>query len=77
MADIADLTAQPSLTEEEEEEEEEAEQPFQYILVVLNVFSKEIYARPLRTNSREAVTNAFREILEGKTPQVGWTRTTV
>jgi hypothetical protein len=37
-------------------------------LVVLNVSSKEVYAKPLRVNSREAVTNAFREILEGKRP---------
>ena len=59
MADLADLTAQPSISGEAED------RPFQYILVVLNVFSKELYAKPLRVNNREAVTNAFREILEG------------
>jgi hypothetical protein len=35
MADLADLTAQPS-------------GEFQYILVALNVFSKQLWARPLR-----------------------------
>ena len=60
MADLADLTAQPSIAGESED------RPVQYILVVLNVFSKEVYVKALRVNNREAVTNAFREILEGK-----------
>jgi hypothetical protein len=55
MADLADLTAQPS-------------GEFQYILVTLNVFSKELSARPLRTKTPAAATAAFREILQGKEP---------
>ena len=55
MADLADLTAQPS-------------GEFQYILVVMNVFSKELWARPLTTKTPAAVTAAFREILQGEKP---------
>jgi hypothetical protein len=55
MADLADLTAQPS-------------GDFQYILVVLNVFSKQLWARALTTKTPEATTAAFREILQGKEP---------
>ena len=55
MADLADLTAQPS-------------GEFQYILVVINVFSKELWARPLTTKTPAVVTAAFREILQGKDP---------
>ena len=55
MADLADLTAQPSGN-------------FQYILVVMNLFSKELWARPLTTKTPAAVTAAFREILQGKEP---------
>jgi len=55
MADLADLTAQPS-------------GEFQYVLTVLNVFSKQLWAKALTTKTPEAVTAAFREILEGKDP---------
>ena len=55
MADLADLTAQPS-------------GEFQYILAVLNVFSKQLWAKPLTTKTPEAVTAAFRDILQGKEP---------
>ena len=39
---------------------------FQYVLAVLNVFSKELWARPLRTKTPAVVTEAFREILQGQ-----------
>jgi hypothetical protein len=55
MADLADLTAQPS-------------GEFQYILVVMNVFSKELWARPLTTKTPAAVTAAFKEILQSEKP---------
>ena len=55
MADLADLTAQPS-------------GEFQYVLAVLNVFSKELWARPLRTKTPAVVTEAFKEILQGQEP---------
>ena len=60
MADLADLTAQPSSGG--------GDPPYQYILVVFNVFSKQLWARPLRTKTAEVVTNAFREILHGQHP---------
>jgi hypothetical protein len=41
---------------------------FQYVLAVLNVFSKELWARPLRTKTPAVVTEAFREILQGQEP---------
>jgi hypothetical protein len=55
MADLADLTAQPS-------------GKFQYILVALNVFSKQLWARPLQSKTPAVVTEAFKEILEGERP---------
>ena len=55
MADLADLTAQPS-------------GEFQYILVVLNVFSKQLWARALQSKTPGAVTKAFKEILQGQEP---------
>ena len=55
MADLADLTAQPS-------------GKFQYVLAVLNVFSRQLWAKALTTKTPEAVTEAFREILQGKEP---------
>ena len=59
-ADLADLTAQPSIPAEGVNRGGGV--PYQYILVVLNVFSKELYARPLQYKSPEAVVAAFREI---------------
>ena len=58
MADLADLSAQPS----------GGESPYQYILVVLNVFSKQLWARALRSRTAAAVTDAFKEILQGQRP---------
>ena len=55
MADLADLTAQPS-------------GEFQYVLAVLNVFSKQLWAKALTTKTPEAVTAAFRDILQGQEP---------
>ena len=62
MADLADLTAQPSVNAQSEAT------PFQYILVVLNVFSKRLWAKALRVKSPAAVTAAFKEILNGQHP---------
>lgn len=58
MADLADLTAQPSVGDDDN--------PYQYILVVLNVFSKQLWVRPLRTKTAAVVTEAFKEILDGQ-----------
>ena len=55
MADLADLTAQPSGS-------------FQYILVVINVFSKQLWARPLQSKTPAVATEAFKEILQGQEP---------
>ena len=53
MADLADLTAQPS-------------KEYQYVLVVLNVFSKQLWARALKSKIPGTVTDAFREILQNE-----------
>ena len=53
MADLADLTAQPS-------------KEYQYVLVVLNVFSKQLWARALKSKTPGIVTDAFREILQNE-----------
>jgi len=63
MADLADLTAQPSIPAEGVNR---GHVPYQYILVVLNVFSKELFARPLQYKTPETVLAAFREILHGQ-----------
>ena len=60
MADLADLTAQPSSGG--------GDPPYQYILVVLNVFSKQLWTRPLRTKTAAVVTEAFKDILNGQHP---------
>ena len=64
MADLADLTAQPSIAAEGVNRGGGV--PYQYILVVLNVFSKELFARPLQYKTPEAVLTAFKEILHGQ-----------
>ena len=64
MADLIDLTAQPSI----EEGKSSSSTPYQYILVVLNVFSKQLWARALRTKTAAVVTEAFKEILDGEQP---------
>ena len=58
MADLVDFTAQPSISGTGD-----ADHPFQYILVVENIFSKELYARPLRTKDPVTVLQAFKEIV--------------
>jgi len=63
MADLADLTAQPSIPAEGVNR---GHVPYQYILVVVNVFSKELFARPLQYKTPETVLAAFREILHGQ-----------
>ena len=55
MADLVDLSAQPSSGG--------GEHPYQYILAVLNVFSKQLWARALRSKTPAEVTKAFQEIL--------------
>jgi hypothetical protein len=57
MADLADLTAQPS-------------GEYQYVLCVLNVFSRELYARAMKVKDPETTTEAFEDILReaGKAP---------
>ena len=61
MADLVDLTAQPSI-----EPGSVGTSPYQYILVVLNVFSKQLWVRALRTKTPAVVTEAFKEILNGE-----------
>jgi hypothetical protein len=58
MADLVDLTAQPSISGTGD-----ANHPFQYILVVLNVFSRELYGKALQTKDPVTVLQAFKEIL--------------
>ena len=54
-ADLIDFTAQPS-------------PPYTHILVAQDIFSRKIYARPLRGTTPQEVTAAFRNILSGVTP---------
>ena len=49
-ADLIDFTAQPS-------------PPYTHILVVQDIFSRKVYARPLRGTTPQEVTAAFRDIL--------------
>ena len=58
MADLADFTAQPSISGTGD-----PNHPFQYALVVENVFSRELYARALQTKDPVTVLQAFKEIL--------------
>ena len=53
MADLVDLTAQPS-------------KDYMYILVVLNVFSKQLWARALQSKTPSIVAEAFGQILQGQ-----------
>ena len=53
-ADLIDYTAQPS-------------PPYTHILVAQDIFSRKIYARPLRGTSPQEVTAAFRNILSSAT----------
>ena len=70
MADLADLTAQPSGASGKSGEggssgsADAPQRPFQYILVVQNIFSRKLYARPLRSKDPETVTEAFKSILD-------------
>ena len=54
-ADLIDFTAQPS-------------PPYTHILVAQGIFSRKVYARPLRGTTPQEVTAAFRNILSGVTP---------
>ena len=69
MADLIDLSSQPSSNNKISGGGSSAstyvpEQPFRYILVVQNVFSRELYARPLQTKDAKTVTEAFETILD-------------
>jgi hypothetical protein len=64
MADLVDLTAQPSISGTGD-----ANHPFQYILVVLNVFSREIYGKALQTKDPVTVLQAFKEIFGARRTQ--------
>ena len=44
------------------------EQPFRYILVVQNIFSRELYAKALKNKDAKTVTQAFKEILHDNFP---------
>ena len=56
-ADLIDYTARPSKNKDSSEE------PFQYILIVQDVFSRKISAEPLRSKTTEAVEPAFDRIV--------------
>ena len=68
-ADLADLTAQPSGASGKSGEGgssgsgDSPARPFRYILVVQNIFSRELHCRPLRSKDPETVAEAFKSIL--------------
>ena len=65
MADLIDLTAQPSGSDKNASGSKDVpQQAFRYILVVQNVFSRELYVKPLKTKEPETVTQAFKTILD-------------
>ena len=65
MADLIDLTAQPSGSDKNASGSKDSpQQAFRYILVVQNVFSRELYVKPLKTKEPETVTQAFKTILD-------------
>ena len=65
MADLIDLTAQPSGSEKNASGSKDIpQQAFRYILVVQNVFSRELYVKPLKSKDPETVTQAFKTILD-------------
>ena len=69
MADLVDLTAQPSGGSGSGEggssgSKDAPIRSFRYILVVQNVFSRELHAKPLKSKDPETVAEAFRSILD-------------
>ena len=65
MADLIDLTAQPSGSDKNASGSKDIpERAFRYILIVQNVFSRELYVKPLKTKDPETVTHAFKTILD-------------
>ena len=70
MADLIDISAQPSSDGKASNSRDAPQRPFQYILVVQNVFSRELFARLLRSKDPETVTEAFKSIL-GEAPRPG------
>ena len=72
VADLVDYSWQPSKSEEEEP-------AYQYILVVQDIFSRKLMARPIRDKLAQSCKEAFQSIVEqaGAKPQVlstdqGW-----
>ena len=47
---------------------------YKYLLVVIDIFSKYLWVKPLKNKTGVEVTNAFREIVKtGRKPQKLWT----
>ena len=59
MADLIDYSWQPS-----ESKESSDEHAFQYILIVQDVFSRRLMARPIRDKPAEKCGTAFQSIVE-------------
>ena len=59
MADLVDYSWQPS-----ESKDKSDEPAFQYILIVQDVFSRRIMARPIRDKLAETCRKAFQSIVE-------------
>ena len=74
MADLIDLTAQPSVSHDHvntpggSSGSNNPNASFRYILVVQNVFSRELYVRALKSKDAETVAGAFKHILDENFP---------
>ena len=58
-ADIIDYNARPSVDPKDKRE------PFQYVLIVQDIFSRVIFTKALKFKDQETVTEAFKEIVRG------------
>ena len=63
VADLIDYTGHPSV-DDKPSPEDAKKPPFQYILVVQDVFSRRLMARALRDKQPETCKNAFQSIIE-------------
>ena len=54
VADLIDYTAHPSFPNKEP-----AKQPFQYVLIVQDIFTRKVFGEALRDKQPETVKNAF------------------
>ena len=76
MADLIDFSSQPASKSQAMGRSapggalsrDVPEQPFRYILVVQNIFSRELYAKALKNKDAKTVTQAFKEILHDNFP---------